>query len=206
MKSRTTLAVAAAFALASLSAPALAQSAGDWTLGIGAHQVAPKSNNGTLAGGLALDVDDDIRPTITAEYFLTDNLGIEVLAALPFEHDIDVKGLGKVGSTKHLPPVVSLQYHFGQGKVRPFVGAGVNFTKFFEEETSGALEGSKLELDSSWGVAGHVGVDFAVSERSSIRVDARWIDIESDVKLDGVKLGSAEIDPMVYGAAWILRF
>ncbi len=82
----------------------------------------------------------------------------------------------------------------------------MNFTKFFEEETTGILEGSKLELDSSWGVAGHVGVDFAVSERSSIRVDARWIDIESDVKVDGVELGTAKLDPMVYGAAWVVRF
>lgn len=206
MKSRNILAIAAALALTGLSAPVLAQSAGDWTVGIGAHQVAPKSDNGTLAGGLALDVDNDVRPTITAEYFLTDNLGIEVLAALPFEHDINIKGVGKVGSSKHLPPVVSLQYHFGTGKVRPFVGAGVNYTKFFEEETTGILEGSKLELDSSWGVAGHVGVDFAVSDRSSIRVDARWIDIESDVKVDGAKLGTANIDPMVYGAAWVVRF
>ena len=53
------------------------------------------------------------RPTITGEYFLKDNLGIEVLAALPFQHDINVVGVGKVGSTKHLPPTVSLQYYFG---------------------------------------------------------------------------------------------
>src|SRR5690606_41366836 len=90
MKPRNTLAVSAALALASLSAPAMAQSAGDWTLGVGLHSVDPKSDNGTLAGTLRADVDDDIKPTITAEYFIRDNLGIEVLAAAPFKHDIKI--------------------------------------------------------------------------------------------------------------------
>lgn len=102
MNHRNTLAIVLATTLAGVASPALAQSAGDWTIGIGAHQVDPKSGNGTLAGGLALDVDEDVRPTITAEYFIRDNLGIEVLAALPFEHDIAIDGVGRVGSTRHL--------------------------------------------------------------------------------------------------------
>lgn len=32
------------------------------------------------------------------------------------------------------------------------------------------------------------------------------MDIESDVRLDGVKLGAAQIDPLVYGAAYVLSF
>ena len=65
--------------------PALAQQAGDWTFSLGAHVVAPKSDNGSLAGGaLEADVGDNWRPTITGEYFFRDNWGIEVLASLPF--------------------------------------------------------------------------------------------------------------------------
>src|SRR5690606_22602722 len=93
MQPRNTLAVSAPLALASLSALAMAQSAGDWTLGVGLHSVDPKSDNGTLAGTLRADVDDDIKPTITAEYFIRDNLGIEVLAAAPFKHDISLDGV-----------------------------------------------------------------------------------------------------------------
>jgi hypothetical protein len=60
----------------------MAQSKGDWTVSAGVHQVAPKSNNGWLAGHtLKVDVDNDVKPTITGEYFIADNLGIEVLAA-----------------------------------------------------------------------------------------------------------------------------
>ncbi len=198
--------LAAALTLCAL--PALAQSQGDWTLGIGAHQVDPKSDNGTLAGGtLPLRIDSNVRPTVTFEYFVHQDLGVEVLAALPFEHDISVKGVGKVGSTKHLPPVVSLQYHFNSaGKLSPFVGAGINYTTFFSEKTTGALAGSKLKLDDSWGLAAHAGVDFALTERSALRVDLRWIDIDSKVKVNGSDLGTAHIDPLVYGLAYVMKF
>ena len=202
------LACALAIGLGAAAAPVLAQSQGDWTLGVGVHAVDPKSDNGHLAGGtLPVRVDTDVKPTLTFEYFVRDNLGIEVVAAWPFEHDVSIAGLGTVGSTKQLPPTVSLQYHFNStGKVSPFVGAGVNYTTFFSEDTRGALAGARLKLDDSWGLAAHVGLDFALGERSAIRVDARWIDIDTDAKLDGAGIGTVNIDPIVYGAAYVMKF
>jgi outer membrane protein len=198
---------ALALALGLTAAPAFAQQAGEWTMSFGAHQVNPKSDNGSLAAGtLDVEVGSDIKPTVTAEYFFRDNWGVEVLASWPFEHDIDIKGLGRVGSTKHLPPTISLQYHFGHGTVKPFIGAGVNFTTFFSEETTGALAGTDLELDDSIGIAAHAGIDFEVSERGSIRIDARWIDIDTDVSVNGTDLGEVNIDPLVYGAAYVVKF
>lgn len=199
--------LAAALVLGGLAAPAFAQQAGEWTFGVGVHQVNPKSDNGSVAGGtLDVEVGSNVRPTITAEYFVRDNLGIEVLASWPFEHDISIAGVGQVGSTKHLPPTVSLQYHFGEGKVKPFVGAGINYTLFMSEDTEGALAGSDLELDDSFGLALHAGIDFKVGEKGAIRVDARWIDIDTDAKLDGVDIGTVNIDPLVYGAAYVFQF
>ena len=90
--------------------------------------------------------------------------------------------------------------------MRPLLGLGVNYTTFFSEGTTGALTGSDLELGDSWGLAAHAGLDFDVGKRGAIRVDVRWMDIESDVKVDGVKLGTANIDPLVYGAAYVLKF
>ena len=208
-----TLRIAIAAVLALAATPALAQAAGSWTVGVGAHNVAPKSDNGTLTatplGNLKMDVGSNIRPTITAEYFVKDNLGVEVLAALPFQHDISVVGVGKVGSTKHLPPTVSLQYHFGQGKVKPFVGLGVNYTRFFSTKTEGPIAGAELELSDSWGLAGHVGIDFQVGAKGAIRVDYRSIDIDTKAKLNGANLGSrntVNIDPSVYGIAYVFAF
>lgn len=199
--------LALALVIGGAAAPAFAQQAGEWTLGVGAHQVNPTSDNGSVVGGtLDVEVGSNVRPTITAEYFIRNNLGIEVLASWPFEHDISIAGIGQVGSTKHLPPTVSVQYHFGQGTVKPFVGLGVNYTLFMSEETEGALAGSDLELDSSFGLAAHAGIDFEISQKGSIRIDARWIDIDTDAKLDGVDIGTVNIDPLVYGAAYVFKF
>jgi len=187
--------------------PAAAQSAGDWTVALGAHHVDPKSDNGRLADGtLPLSIGSSTRPTIAVEYFVRDRVGVELLAATPFRHDLDIAGLGHIGSTRHLPPTLSLQYHFAaQAKLAPFIGAGVNYTTFFEEETRGALSGSKLALGDSWGLALHAGIDIQAGP-GKLRLDARWMDIDSAVRLDGVKLGTARIDPLVYGAAYVLRF
>jgi outer membrane protein len=207
MNRKTLPLIALALAASALASPAFAQSAGDWTVAIGAHQVNPDSDNGALAGGtLPLDIGSSARPTIALEYFVRDNLGLEVLAALPFQHDIAIDGLGRVGTTKHLPPTVSLQYHFNPGgTVSPLLGAGLNYTTFFSEETRGPLAGSDLKLDDSFGLALHAGVDFKLG-KGALRVDVRWMDIDSDVRLDGATLGTANIDPLVYGAAYVMRF
>ncbi|KRG66779.1 membrane protein [Stenotrophomonas terrae] len=204
--------LAAAVALAA-TAPAMAQSKGDWTLGVGVHAVDPKSDAGDLNGAalglgkLSTKVDSDVKPTVTFEYFVADNIGVEVLAALPFKHDVSINGVGKVGETKQLPPVVSLQYHFtNSSKVTPFVGLGVNYTKFFSTDSKGALAGTKLKLEDSWGLAAHAGLDFAVSDKGALRVDMRWADIDTKVKVNGNSLGTAKIDPLVYGVAYVFKF
>lgn len=199
---------AIAAASACLAQPAFAQSAGTWTVGVGVHQVNPKSDNGSVVGGtLDLDIGSSVRPTITGEYFFGEGWGIEALASLPFQHDIDIKGVGNVASAKQLPPTVSLQYHFNSaGRVSPFLGAGVNYTTFFSEDTSGALEGTDLELKDSWGLAAHAGVDFAVGQKGAIRFDVRWMDIDSDVILDDVEIGTAEIDPLAYGVTYVFKY
>lgn len=197
-RSVLSLALVAAMAAAS---PVLAQSRGDMTLGFGLGLVAPKSNNGTLTAG-PLTIGNNVRPTITFEYFLRDNLGLEVLAALPFKHDLNVGG-AKIGTTQHLPPTVSLNWHFPtEGKVKPFVGVGVNYTKFFNEKTPlGALK-----ISDSWGLAAHAGLDYAISGKSALRMDLRWVDIDADVSLNGTKIGKAEVDPVVFGIAYVMKF
>jgi outer membrane protein len=203
MTPRTTLAATAI--IAAMGAPALAQSKGDMTVGIGVHNVNPQGSSTTAAGRIS--VGDNTRPTLTFEYFVADKVGIELLAAWPFEHDISLAGAGKIGKTKHLPPVLSIQYHFvNDSKITPFVGLGVNYTTFFDDVGTGVLAGQRLDLSDSWGLAAHAGVDFKVSERGSLRLDMRYMDIGTDVKVNGVKIGKVDIDPFVFGAAYVYRF
>ena len=191
----------AVVATAALAGPAAAQSAGDMTLGFGVALVSPKSDNGTLAGAAAT-ASDSTQPSITFEYFLRDNLGLEVLAALPFKHSIYLNG-GFAGETKQLPPTISLNYHFANAsKFTPFVGLGLNYTKFFE--TSSPL--GDLKIDDSFGVAVHLGADYALSDKAALRFDLRYAKIQSDVSLNGAGIGKVEIDPLVTGISYIIKF
>jgi len=91
----------------------------------------PKSRSGSL-GGAPITVEDDSQLSFTVVRMLNPNLGVELLAALPFEHDIRLDGT-TIGSTKHLPPTVSLQYYVNPTTtVRPYIGTGLNYTYFWD--------------------------------------------------------------------------
>ena len=190
---------------------AFAVPAGTWSVAAGAHMVDPKSNNGTLADGtIGVDVDSDIQPTISGEYFIANNIGIELLAATPFHHDITLTAGDTTidAKTQHLPPTLSVQYHFDgynmPMNVKPFVGVGVNYTTFFKEKIN--VAGSELKLDDSVGVAGHIGLDIPFASTESLRIDARYMDIKTDAKLNGVGIGEVDISPWVYGVAFVKQF
>jgi outer membrane protein len=190
----TTAALMTAVGLA-LAGAAQAGDSSPWILRVGAHDVEPKSSNHSV-----VNVDAARMLTFNLTRKLDDSWGIEVLAALPFQHDINLNTGGKVADVKHLPPTVSLQYHFApHAKFRPYVGAGLNATIFFSEHTTGALAGADLDLDTSFGPAAQLGMDLDISENWFLNADLRWMDIDTGAKLDGASLGNVAIDPVTFG-------
>ncbi len=132
---------------------------------------------------------------------LKDNISIEVLGALPFSHDINATGAvtGKVADTRQLPPTVSLQYHFKpKASVRPYVGLGLNYTTFFDINTTGALAGTRLELDDSFGLAAQAGVDMDINDKWFFNADVRYIDIETTATSSLLGTVDVSIDPWVF--------
>ena len=173
-----------------------------WQIRVGNTSVRPKSNNSPV-----VNVDDNSSLTFTVSYYFDDNWAFEILAAVPFEHDIELLNGTIVGDTEHLPPTFSIQYHFlPNGRFRPYAGLGINYTTFTSESTMGPLAGSDLSLDSSTGLAIQLGADFMINDNWLINVDLRSIDIESDAELDGVPLTTVEIDPSVFGINVGYRF
>lgn len=134
MKMMKTLLAAAVVAA---SVPAMAYEAGDMMVKAGAINVNPKSDNIDLGALGKAQIDDNTQLGLTFTYMVTPQIGVEVLAATPFEHDVKLNG-NTIASTKHLPPTVSAQYYFmdGASKVQPYVGVGINFTTFFEDNLS----------------------------------------------------------------------
>ena len=204
MKKITALTLATA--LTAAAAPAMAQEKGDMTLGFGVASVMPEGGESTTLAG-PVSVDDNVRPTLTFEYFVADKIGVEVLAAWPFEHTVSHGALGDIVKTKQLPPTISVNYHFAnQSSVTPFVGVGVNYTTFWDDDGIGALAGTPVSLDDSWGVALNAGLDFALTDRSALRTSVRWMDIDTDVTVGGTDIGNVSIDPLVFGVSYVMQF
>lgn len=183
--------------------------ASDWFVRGGLTNVNPDSDNGTLAGGtLDTSISSNTQLGLTFGYHINPNVAIEVLAATPFSHDVSLNG-AEAGSFKHLPPTVSLQYYFNaDGTVSPFIGAGLNYTWTFSEDTKagGPISGADLSIGNSFGFAGQLGLRFAASKDWDVVVDARYIDISADVSVNGTKVGEASVDPMVYSIMVGKRF
>lgn len=178
-----------------------AYEAGDILMRIGIHDVMPKSDNHDT-----LDVQSTAGLTVSAEYFLHPQWAIDLLVAAPFEHDVELNGT-EVASTMHLPPTLSLVWYppIG-GNWHPYIGVGANYTFFFNEETTGPIQGQNLELDPSFGVAALVGIDWDINRQWGVALDVRYMNIDTDGELNGASLGTFEIDPTVIGIAASYRF
>ncbi len=191
-----------AIAVLALANTATAAEAGSWKFRAGPYLVSPKSDNGDL-----VRVDDGVSLGFNISYFWTQNWAVELLAATPFSHDIKVVDGPKVAKTKHLPPTLTVQYHFdSESAVHAYVGAGLNYTLFFDEKTSGPLEGTDLSLSESFGLAAQLGADWQLNDRWLVNLEVRYIDIETDAKLDGANLTTAIIDPWVTALTLGIRF
>lgn len=193
LKQSVILAVVAALGILSTS-PAMARNAGNTVVRVGAAMVDPAGDGLTVSGVGTVKPDDNTQLGIGVTHMLTDTVGIGVLGATPFKHDLLVAGT-KVGTTRHLPPTVTVQYHPKMdGQLQPYVGAGVNYTQFYNE----TLALGDLELDESVGLALEAGLDYAISKNVGLNAAVWNVDIDTDASLGGTKLGTVEVDPWVY--------
>lgn len=183
------------FIAAAMASPfAMAHQAGDFLVRGGLATVSPHESSSPLS----LEIKNDTQIGLTLGYMVTDNIGVELLAATPFSHSVRLGG-SEVAKVKHLPPTLMGQYYFGnaQSKVRPYVGVGVNYTTFFDEEGRGVLKSDNIKLDDSWGMAGQIGIDMAITDRLFMN-GAFWImDIDTDVHTQTAGTIKTHIDPRV---------
>ncbi len=176
-------------AIAASTAPAIAYEAGDIIVKAGVAFVQPKDDNLNLGGGNVVEVQPDQQLGLTANYFLTPRVSVELLAATPFKHDIELNG-EKVATTKHLPPTISLQYYplDASSRLQPYVGLGLNHTFFFDED--GIVE----HLGKSTGVAYSAGVNYDLNKQWLASVTIWKMDIDTELNDSGEDV---EIDPTV---------
>lgn len=212
---------ASLLAVALVAPVAHAYQAGDVILRAGAITVDPHEKSGDIdhaalgkVDGSKATLDSDTQLGLNFAYMVSDHFGVELLAATPFSHDVGVKGMpgayaglnGKLGSLKHLPPTLSLVYYPMDSKsaFQPYVGAGINYTWFFDDKLSSEAESkgfSGLDMKDSWGLAGQVGMDYMLTDNIMLNAQVRYIDIETTgtTHLNGDKVKvDVDVDPWVY--------
>lgn len=195
------------------AAPNAPRQVGDTWIRGGAYEVFPDSGaNSTV------EVDDALGFGFTVGYLFAEQFAVELLAAMPFQHDINLKANGaKVADVQQLPPTLSVQWMPAlNSRFKPYVGAGVNMTIFFDEnlntltlqQSLGAgVDYTKLDLDTvSFGWSGQVGLDVFLTDTMFVNLDLRYISISTDATLKAstsgaadLSLGDVDIDPFVVG-------
>lgn len=204
---------------------AQAQTAGSWLVRAGATQISPQVSSGNLSApsftGTQVDVRSDTQLSGGITYMLTDHWAVDVPLALPFKHDIvgagAIAGVGKIGEVKALPMTVFAQYRFLEptARVRPYVGLGVTYAKFFKERGTAALTGltggnpalpTTLEAESRFGLTPQVGVSVALSDRWSLDVAYYKTFVKTRNTLSTGQTIDVKLNPNVFTLGLAYRF
>ena len=196
--------IAAAALCALVSGAAFAQQAKEGPFMVRARAVSLNSANGDTTG-LGLSIDNKWIPEVDISYFLSKNLAVELILTIPQKQTLTSSALGtQIGTLEHLPPTLLLQYHFdSNGGVKPYVGLGVNYTKF---TAVNILNGAVGLNSDSWGGALQLGVDVPLSGNMYLNFDVKKVYIKSDVYIGTGNKGTFSVDPVLVGVGLGWRF
>ena len=183
------------------SQAAMAYEAGDVFVRGGVAQTDTGSGNGNV-GGADLNVQSARGFTYGAGYLFSDKVGVELNSSEKFEHDLSAAGASG-GSVDRLPVNLLVNYYPLGGldsKVQPYVGVGLNYTRFSSEPTG-------FSIDESYGAIGQAGVDLAVTENIMLNGYVSYADVNSDINLDGAgRVGEVDIESVTVGGGITYRF
>lgn len=194
--------IAAAILSTLLSGAAYAQQTTEGPWMVRARAVHLESDNGDSTG-LGLSMNNKWIPEVDVSYFFSPNVAVELVLTVPQKHTLTSSALGAdVGTFKHLPPTLLAQYHFPMNGFKPYVGAGVNYTRF---SSVSLLPGVSMDKDS-WGGALQVGVDIPLTKGVYLNLDLKKVMIRTDVMLAGNKIGEFKADPLLVGVGLGWRF
>jgi outer membrane protein len=178
--------------------------ANDWLVRLRAISIEPQVSAGGTLGTLGVNVNNAIVPELDFTYMIRDDIGVElILGTSRHQLTSNIGGLGGVGV---LPPTVLLQYHFNHaGRVRPYVGAGINYTYFYNDKLKAGDTPVSIK-HSSFGPALQAGVDVQVAKNLFVNVDVKKIWMRTSASAGGTDLGSLKIDPWVIGLGVGMKF
>jgi outer membrane protein len=167
-----------------------------WIARIGVHPVDPKPNNHE-----EFYVENAAGLSLGATYLFTKHWALELFSAFPAANEMHDAANTRVARFTMIPSSATLQYHItdASGTFRAYAGAGVSYAHVGSETTKGSLAGRSLDLEDSTGLSAAIGLDMYLGSKWFVNLDARWMDIDSSMSIDGQPRGTLELDPFLFG-------
>ncbi|HEX8886419.1 MAG TPA: OmpW family outer membrane protein [Noviherbaspirillum sp.] len=194
-----------AIAAATLTAGAAFAQESPWMVRARAVHIDPADRSSPIGGVTEADlitVSKKTIPEVDISYFFTPNWAAELVLTYPQKHTVKVDGTS-IGSFKHLPPTLTLQYHFlPNATFNPYLGAGINYTRISSVRLDNDINLEK----NSWGLALQAGFDVKLNRNWSINVDVKKVQIRSDVSMAGEQISRVKLDPVLFGVGVGYRF
>jgi len=188
------------FTLIALACSALAVQAAEGPLLARVRAVNIDSANKDTTG-LGLTINNKVIPEVDFSYFITPNIAAELILTYPQKHTLSSKGT-EIGSLKHLPPTLSLQYHFApEATFRPYIGAGINYTNFSSVKFASAVDAALHPSikHNSFGLSVQVGADVEIGKNLYLNLDVKKVQIGTKVYSSGTEVGKFKVDPVLFG-------
>ncbi|CCF98107.1 MULTISPECIES: OmpW/AlkL family protein [Ralstonia solanacearum species complex] len=160
----------------------------------------------------AIHINNKAFPELDISYFFTPNLAAELILTYPQQQDVTVMqsalgGATKIGSFRHLPPILTLQYHFRpESRFKPYLGAGLNYTRISGVDLQVPGVGPLDLSRNSFGPALQAGFDYRLTDHVYLNVDIKKTWISADVKLAGQTISKVRVDPWLVGVGLGYRF
>ena len=197
--------IAIAIAAATLTAGVAVAQESPWMVRARTVHIHPADRSSPIGGVTESDlitVSKKTIPEVDISYFFTPNWAAELVLTYPQKHTVKVDGTS-IGSFRHLPPTLTLQYHFlPNATFSPYLGAGINYTRI-----SSVKLDSDINLErNSWGLALQAGFDVKLNRNWSINVDVKKVQIRSDVSMAGEQISRVKLDPVLFGVGVGYRF
>ena len=191
----------------------VSESFSKWQVRLRGIAVVPNESATIEAIGGDTQISNAYVPELDFTYFFTKNIAAELILATT-QHDVGAVSTAAgdipLGDVWLLPPTLTLQYHFDGDIVHPYVGAGLNYTLFYNEDEGPVAD--NVSYDNSLGFAFQLGFDFDICDNWFINVDAKYLLLNTDVTVNatsalGATVGAdVDINPFIAGIGFGMRF
>ena len=184
-----------------------------WQIRLRGLVITPDESASIESIGGDVDISTAVVPELDFTYFFTKNIAAELILATS-KHDVEAintaAGDIELGDVWLLPPTLTVQYHFTGGDLKPYLGAGVNFTIFYGVDEGPVADA--VDYDNSLGLAFQGGLDYDLSDQWFLNVDLKKIFIQTDATINastalGATVGAdVDINPLIIGFGVGYRF